>query len=415
MALITAFALLVFFHSLVSRRMTRTVVTAPILFTAAGAALSFVPAVADAMALERGVFLAIAELGLVMTLFTDAAGVSPRRLSGNSMLPARLLGTGMLLTILLGAACAAAVFAGLAWWEACILAAILAPTDAGLGQLIVSSERVPARIREALNVEAGLNDGLSVPFMLLFIALATDAASGSDAGTTLARFLGEQLGYGALIGLGIGLAGGALLGRSQRSGWMTPAMAQLGVMALPLLCAIASEELRASMFIAAFVCGLAVQAGFRGVARHSVEFTEDWGQLLDFFVFLLFGTIVARAWQAFTFETLIYAILSLTLVRMVPVAIALRGTGLHRSTVLFMGWFGPRGLASIVLGLVYLEQEASLAGDSTIRVAVIATVLLSILLHGLSTLPGIAVYSRRLATLPPDAPERADTARTGPA
>ncbi len=175
---------------------------------------------------------------------------------------------------------------------------------------------------------------------------------------------------------------------------MAESLAQLGVVAMPLLCVIASEASGASMFIAAFVAGLAVQAGFSEVGRHSVEFTENWGQLFNYFVFFLFGLLVARAWAQFTPAVLLYAVLSLTVVRMVPVALALRGTGLSRPTVLFMGWFGPRGLASIVLGLIYIEQQANLPGESTIRLAVMATVLLSIVAHGLSAMPGIDLYAR---------------------
>jgi NhaP-type Na+/H+ or K+/H+ antiporter len=405
MLIITAFLLLVFSYSLVSRRLERTVVTAPIVFTAAGALLALAPGVAGALEFDRASLLLIAETGLVMTLFTDAARIRRQALSGDRNLPIRLLTTGMLLTIGLGAAAAMVCFAGLSWWEAGIIAAILAPTDAGLGQVIVTSPHVPARIRQALNVEAGLNDGLSVPFLMLFIAFAAAHVDNGAAHTVLARFLLEQLGYGAAIGLAIGLAGGALLGVAQRRHWMSPAMAQIGVVALPLLGMVASEEAGASMFIVAYFAGLAVQVGFPNVARHSVEFTEEWGQLFNFFVFFLFGLFVAGAWHGFTPAILAYAVLSLTLVRMLPVAIALAGTGMRRATVVFMGWFGPRGLASIVLGLVYLEQQTKLAGEDTIRGAVMATVLMSIVAHGLSAMPGIARYAHSLEQLPPDAPE----------
>ena len=405
MVLIAIFVALVFLYSLISRRLERTVVTAPMLFTAAGAAMSLLPEVARELALDRKALLLIAELGLVMVLFTDASRISPSLLKAGRNLPIRLLTTGMLLTIVLGAVCAMVVLGGLSWWEAGILAAILAPTDAGLGQVIVNSERVPQRIRQGLNVEAGLNDGLSVPFMMLFIALAVAGESAGSAGAVLARFLGEQLGYGALIGLAIGAAGGWLLGLADRTRWMAPPLAQLGVVALPLLCVMASEAVAASMFIAAFVAGFAVQFGFGEAGRHSVEFAEDWGSLFNYFVFFLFGTVIAGIWPHFTPAVLLYAVLSLTVVRMVPVALALKGTGLSRATVLFMGWFGPRGLASIVLGMVYLEREADLGGESTIRLAVMATVLLSIFAHGLSALPGINLYARRIASLDKAAPE----------
>jgi NhaP-type Na+/H+ or K+/H+ antiporter len=371
--------------------------------------------VATELVVDRNVMLLVAELGLVMLLFTDACRISPRLLNAGRGLPIRLLSTGMLLTLLLGAVCAVVVFPGLSWWEAGILAAILAPTDAGLGQVIVNSEEVPTTVRQSLNVEAGLNDGLSVPFLLLFIALAVAQAGDAGPGSVLTRFLVEQLGYGTLIGIGIGGTGGWLLGLAHRARWMAPPLAQLGVVALPLLCALASEAAGASMFIAAFVAGFAVQFGFGEAGRHSVEFAEDWGQLFNYFVFFLFGTVVAGMWQHFTPAVLLYALLSLTLVRMVPVALALNGTGLSRATVLFMGWFGPRGLASIVLGLVYLEHEADLGGESTVRLAVMATVLLSIFAHGLSALPGINLYAKRIASLDETAPEHEASGEDPPA
>jgi NhaP-type Na+/H+ or K+/H+ antiporter len=160
------------------------------------------------------------------------------------------------------------------------------------------------------------------------------------------------------------------------------------------------------MFIAAYVAGLAVQSGFGEAGKHSIEFTEGWGQLFDYFVFFLFGLLTARVFGEFTLTHLIYAVLSLTLVRMLPVAFALIGTRLNAATVLFMGWFGPRGLASIVLGLVFLEHEARLPGEETIKLAVMVTVMLSIFAHGFSALPGIDRYARKVAELPADAPEK---------
>ena len=411
MALTADFVALVLLYSLLSRRLEQTVITAPIFFTGAGVLIVLISHSASAFEVERRSFLALAELGLVMTLFTDAAHIDLRVLKGGRSLPVRLLSAGMLLTILLGAILALLVFRGLSLWEAGILAAILAPTDAGLGQVIVSNQRVPMRIRQALNVEAGLNDGLSVPFLMFFVALALESKEG--AGIVLTRFLQEQIGYGMLIGLAIGLIGGWLLGVAQRRKWMAPGLQQIGLVTLPLLCMMVSEAAEASMFIAAFVAGLVVQVGFVDASKHSVEFAEDWGQLFNFFVFFLFGLLVVRFGMRIDLAAVLYALLSLTVVRMVPVALALTGTGLSRSTVLFMGWFGPRGLASIVLGTVYLEQQANLPGEETIRLAVIATVLLSIFAHGLSALPGISLYAKRLSALDSGAPEHQAIAQTG--
>jgi NhaP-type Na+/H+ or K+/H+ antiporter len=404
MTLIAIFIALVFFYCLISRWLSRTIVTGPILFTAGGMLLTVFMLQLHALLPGREVFLQVAELGLVLLLFTDASRTDLKVLKNIRNLPTRLLSTGMLLTILLGALGALVVFRHLSIWEAGILAAILAPTDAGLGQIIVNSPRVPLRIRQALNVEAGLNDGLSVPFLLFFLALVQAGSLGEEA--SLTQFVGEQLGYGVLVGAGIGLTGGWLLNLARRRELMTKSLEQLGVVALPLFCILASKATDASMFIAAFVAGLAVQFGFKEAAHGSIEFAEDWGEVVNLSVFFLFGMIVARDWQDFTVAHVLYAVLSLTVVRMLPVALALIGTGLNRATVLFMGWFGPRGLASIVLGLVYLAHETHSPGEPTIRLAVMVTVLLSIFAHGLSALPGTHLYAAKIATLDASAPER---------
>lgn len=402
MTLIAIFITVVFLHSLISGRLARMVVTPPILFTVAGMAAALVWPERKLQEGGQKIFLHVAEIGLVLLLFADASRTSLGILKNIRALPVRLLSTGMLLTLLLGTVAALLVFRQLSVWEAGILAAILAPTDAGLGQVIVSSPRVPMKIRQALNVEAGLNDGLSVPFLLFFIALAGEA-DGERA--RLTRFIVEQLGFGVLVGVSLGLVGGWLLGEAQRRKWMTQSGQQLGVLAVPLLCLLGSEAVGASMFIAAFVAGLAVQVGFKDAAHHSVEFTEEWGQLFNLSVFFLFGQLLVRAWPEIHWQHALYAILSLTVVRMLPVAVALMGTRLCRATVLFMGWFGPRGLASIVLGLVYLEQQSRHVGESTIQHAVMMTVLVSIFAHGLTALPGMEIYARRVAALPPGAPE----------
>jgi sodium/hydrogen antiporter len=387
---------LFFFYSLVSRRLEQTIVTAPIVFTVAGMLkLPGLPLI-QKFGVNAGVLSWLAEIGLVLLLFTDASRTRLTVLLSIGTLAARLLSIGMLLTILLGAIAARIVFPHLSNWEAGILSTVLAPTDAGLGQIIVNSPRVPASIRQALNVEAGLNDGLCVPFLMFFIALAAARTEGREA--SLMQFIVEQLGYGLLVGGGIGLVGGWLLGLAERRGWIAESFQQIGIVTLPLLCLAVSEIVGASMFIAAFVAGLAVQVGFKGAGTRSVEFAEEWGQLFNLSVFFLFGIVAIQAWPQFNLVLVTYAVLSLTVVRMLPVATALIGTRLSVASVMFMGWFGPRGLASIVLGLVYLEQEVHLPGEPTIRLALIATVLASIFAHGLSAAPGIQLYARKIAS-----------------
>jgi len=403
MIIISFFLITALLFSLVSRRMEETIITAPMVFTIAGIIGMSVVANSGEFQIERNLFSTLAEIGLVMTLFVDATHVNSENLGKNYKLPLRLLGIGMLPTILLGGAFALLLFPSLSIWEAGVVGAILAPTDAGLGQIIVNSPKVPQRIRHALNVEAGLNDGLSVPFMMFFVAVALEGTS--EGGPLMARLIMEQLGLGVVVGFGVGLVGGYLLGFAQTRDWSTGTFRQLGLITVPLLCVTLSEYVHASMFIAAFVAGFAVQFGFKDASHIGAEFTDEWGQVINYFVFFLFGLIVVRNWDGFHPTLIVYAVLSLTLIRMVPVSIALIGTHLSKATVLFMGWFGPRGLASIVLGLAYLEQEARLPGETTIKLIVMMTILLSIFAHGISALPGADLYARSIKTLNGSAPE----------
>lgn len=403
MVIILAFLIVVFLYSLVAERLEHSVLTAPIIFTVAGMLLIFVaPTPVEAEA-NNAIFLTVAEIALCLLLFVDAIRIDLRVLRGNQNLPARLLVLAMPLIILLGAVVAKLVIPQLSLWEAAVLAAVLAPTDAGLGEAVVKNRRVPQRIRQALNVEAGLNDGLAVPFLLLFITFAE--APAEHAGQVLAGFMIEQLGFGLLIGLVIGLVGGFLLARAQQRGWTRPALEQPGLLALPLLCLIVTHPLEASPFIAAFTAGLVLKLTFRRADERLTDFSDQEGHLLGNFVFFFFGLIIARRLGGITPATLVYAILSLTLIRMLPVAISMIGTRLTAASIVFMGWFGPRGLASIVLGLVYLEHEAHLPGEALIMAALGATVLLSIFAHGLSASPGIKLYARKVESLDADAPE----------
>ena len=388
--LIALFVVLLFFFSLISARLEKTVLTPPIVFTLSGMMVAWGLGAKSGGDHLHG-FLSLAEIGLVLLLFTDASRTDLKVLGRTRELPVRLLSVGLLLSIALGAVVAKLVFPSLSIWEAGIIGAILAPTDAGLGQIIVNSPKVPLKIRQALNVEAGLNDGLCVPFLLFFMAMA---GIGGEGGGFL-RFIGEQLGLGMLVGACVGLAGGWLIERARRAEWISESYLQIAVVALPVCCLLLSEQVGASMFIAAFVAGLAVQVPFKEAGRHSVEFTEEWGQILNLSVFFLFGMLASGRDGLWAAGPILYALLSLTLVRMVPVALALAGTGLDRRTVLFMGWFGPRGLASIVLGLVYLAEAGSLPGEETTRLAVTATVFLSILAHGLSANPGIRLLAAK--------------------
>jgi NhaP-type Na+/H+ or K+/H+ antiporter len=403
MILISFFIVLVFLFTLVSKRVEQTILTAPVIFTLVGMGTYFIsPAVAE-MEIHSETFLQIAELTLALLLFTDATHIEIGKLIKQTVLPVKLLGIGMPLTILAGTIVAALLFDGISIWEAALLAVILAPTDASLGEVVVKSRLVPARIRQALNVEAGLNDGLSMPFFTLFVGLAV-AADSLFSGDWLV-YTGEQIFFGLLVGIGIGWIGGWLIGEAGGRGWIRKPLLQLGLLALALMCYFSAILIGGNGFIAAFVGGLLVNRGFEDAHYHASEFSEAWGELLNFFVFFIFGIVVVEFIPMFDSITLIFAVLSLTIVRMLPVAVAMLRTKLAPASILFIGWFGPRGLASIVLGLIFLEGELHLHAENNIVSAVVATILLSIFAHGVSALPGIKWYAKKIEHLNKDAPE----------
>lgn len=409
---IAIFTILVFVFTLVSKRIETTILTAPIIFTVVGLGVNYLsPRLAD-LEIHNHTILLIAELTLALLLFTDATRIDQKKLFREVTLPGRLLGIGMPLTILAGALVAVLLFDGFSIWEAALLGVILAPTDAGLGQVIVKSHLVPERIRQALNVEAGLNDGLSMPFFSLFMGLA--AASDSLYRGVWLQLAAEQIFFGLLIGVVVGWAGGWFLGLTGKRGWIDEPLGQLGLLSLALICYGGADLIGGNGFIAAFMGGLLVKRGFEDAHYHTSEFSDAWGQLLNYFVFFLFGMIAAKLLPYLENTSLIYAILSLTLVRMLPVAVAMIRKRLIPASILFMGWFGPRGLASIVLGLIFLEQEVELSGQSIIVQAVTATVLLSIIAHGVSALPGTKWYAAQVEILDENAPELQETVSVTP-
>jgi NhaP-type Na+/H+ or K+/H+ antiporter len=398
-------ATVVFFFGLVSRRLEGTVLTAPIVFVVAGFVLGPWGLGLVEFELDDHAVLLLGEIALAIMLFTDAAGTDLSALRQNEALPLRLLGIGMPLTIALGSAAAALVLTDLTFWEAAIVGTVLAPTDAALGQAVVSNPRVPVRLRQALNVEAGLNDGLSVPFLALFLTLAEAEEEHLSADLWI-RFALEQVGLGVLVGVGVGLAGGWLVSWASKREWMTDSSQRLALLALALIAWALADQIGGNGFIAAFVGGLAVGPTVERVGEQLIRFSEAEGQLLNLSVFFIFGVFVFGAIQHLSWEVALYALLSLTLIRMLPVALSLYGKHLRGISVLFAGWFGPRGLGSIVLGLIVVEEAPLLPGRDEIEMVVALTVLLSVLLHGLTAAPLSALYARRVEGMEADAPEK---------
>jgi NhaP-type Na+/H+ or K+/H+ antiporter len=272
---IAIFILLIFFFTLISKRIEKTILTAPIIFTVAGMGVYLIlPNLAE-WEIHDNTVLLIAELTLALLLFTDASRIDLRKLLKETDLPQRLLGIGMPLTILAGTLLAILLFEGFSIWEAALLAVILAPTDAGLGQVVVRSHLVPERIRQALNVEAGLNDGLAMPFFTLFLGFAATADPFAPGDWLL--YTTEQIFFGLLIGIIVGWLGGWLIGDSGKHGWIDESLQQLGLLALALMCYGGAVFIGGNGFIAAFTGGLLVKRGFEDAHSHSEEFSEAWG------------------------------------------------------------------------------------------------------------------------------------------
>jgi NhaP-type Na+/H+ or K+/H+ antiporter len=402
MLAVVVFILLVYTYSLLSRRLEGTILSIPQVFTVAGIVLFLVAPELVRRDVRSPVWLILAELTYAIVLFNGATRVNLRVLRGQMRLPGRLLFVGLPLTILLGMLAAALVLPELSLWEAGALACILAATDTNLAEHLVRSPRVPACVREALSAESGLSDGLVVPFFMLFVSLMRADTAGP--GSVFLRIAVQQIVFAIPLGAAIGFAGGWLLGLARRRGWASTPFQQLAMIALAPLCLVLAEAIGTSPFITAFAAGIALQVGFREASEGIVEFSENEGRLLHMFVFFLFGTSAGSALGEFHLAPVLYAILSLTLVRMLPVAISMIGTRLSAASVLFMGWFGPRGLGSIVLGLV-AAQEVHTTGEPLMRLGLIATVLLSLFAHGLSATPGIRLYAKQIPRLGADAPE----------
>ncbi len=399
------FLLVLFIFSLLSRRIEGTVVTPPMLFVFAGMLLG-----PEVLGFSQGSFqskpmLVLGEIALALLLFTDAVHVGRHLPEAGPKLAGRLLGVGMPLTIALGTAIGVFLLFKLTLLEAAIIATVLAPTDAALGHAVVSNERVPQRIRRALTVEAGLNDGLSVPFLTLFLVLAKAEQEVSPA-LFFMKVATQQIGLGALAGIVVGAAGGWLLHRASKRKWVSGTYVGLAALALAIMAYTLADLVHGNGFIAAFVGGLAMGCVSREVGEHVSEFAEEEGQLFNFVVFYVFGLISLNVLRGLTWQMVLYAAMSLTVIRMVPVAVALRKQGLSTSTLLFMGWFGPRGLASIVLGLIVVEEAPQVADKALMAPVLVATVLLSVLAHGITAAPLSEAFACKVSSLSANSPER---------
>jgi sodium/hydrogen antiporter len=401
-------AVLLIGYGAVSRRLASTVVTQAMVFVTLGLLIgNQVLHIVDFDAANEFV-RHLAEATLTLVLFTDAVRVNLARLRREARVPVRLLGVGLPLTIVAGTVAGLALFPELNLWTAAALATILSPTDAALGLPVVTNRRLPSRIRQGLNVESGLNDGVCVPLLIIFLTIAE--AEEDAAHVEPFRVILEEIGFGTIGGVVAGGLGAWALRTFATRGWMAGTWKQINAVATPLLAYTVASALGGSGFIAAFVAGIVFGVLAGELAEPTTALAEESGELLEAATFLLFGAVLlGPAVGDLDWRIAVYAALSLTVVRMFPVALAMLGTGMRTVTVGFLGWFGPRGLASIVFVLLLVERT-ELAERSLMLSVVTWTVALSVFAHGLTALPGADRYADWYIAHSPDHPSMPESA-----
>lgn len=384
--------MVVLLWALVARRLGRLSITSAIAVVVAGALLTagshpVIQIQLDTKIVERGV-----ELTLAILLFIDATEVPGGILVRERGALTRLLGIALPLSLIVAWLAGFVLFSERDAWLLAVLAIIVVPVDLAPAVAIVRDRRVPERLREIMNVEAGLNDGVVAPLFLFCLAGAT--AKHAPAVQALKDAVPAIL---VAVGVGgaIGLSGAIALGWSSRRNWTEPSSLRLGVVALPVMTYVLAVALGGNGFVAAFVAGILFALRDHGLPREALQLTEDVATLLSLCVWFVFGRAVDQVLHAgVRLDVVAYAILALTVVRIVPVMVALRGTSISRLEAFFLGWMGPRGLASLVFGLLAVVALNGEPSSLTAQVMVI-TVLLSVILHGASAAPIAAAFARR--------------------
>ena len=385
----------VFVYSVVAKRLERTPVNGALVYVAFGAICGPAGLGLLDLSTDQQTIRMLAELTLALVLFADAANADLGVLVRFRQFPVRLLLVGLPLTIVTGFAAGSVLFGGLGVFEVALLATMLAPTDAALGKAVVTNTAVPAPVREGLSAESGLNDGICVPVLFIFLALATGEVHGEQTVSLVASLPLEEIGIGAVVGVACALAGTAAMRGCVDRGWLAGTWLALPVVALAVLCFALAQWLGGSGFIASFVGGMVFGkvAGERKV--RVLESAESTGDALALMTWVVFGAaVVGPAFTGATVPVVLYAVLSLTVVRMLPVWLCLLGLPSQADSRLFVGWFGPRGLASIVFIVIVAGEH--LPGQQTLAATVAWTVMLSVLAHGLTANPLASAYAARL-------------------
>ncbi len=400
---LTILAAFMLFYSLTSGLLQRTIISGALVYIAFGLIVG--PLGLGFFTLDvtaEGLSL-LAELTLALVLFTDAANANLRELKHSFRIPQRLLLIGLPLTIILGFGAGLLVFSGLALLEIAILATMLAPTDAALGKAVVTNESVPSNIREGLNVESGLNDGICVPILFIFLALVASTGGEGDTTVLALKLVAQAIGIGIAVGAVFSFVCVRLIKMCAERGWITETWRMLLVPSLAVTCFAVAQLLGGSGFIACFVGGMLFGGLEKQHKQKLLPAAEMTGDKLALITWVVFGAVVVgQSLGAFSWRVVLYAVLSLTLVRMVPVFLVLGGMKLRSDEKLFMGWFGPRGLASIVFAVIVLNKH--LPNGEIISMTVVCTILLSVIAHGLSANPLVAALGARISRAKNNAP-----------
>jgi NhaP-type Na+/H+ or K+/H+ antiporter len=393
-ATLIALALVIFGWAVFAKRIESANVSGPLLLTIAGLVLGNSSWGIVSVDLQSSTVHLLAELTLALLLFADASRVPLAAARHDLPLTGRLLGIGLPLSVIAGTVIALLLFPSLPFALAALIAASLAPTDAALSASVIADERLPMGVRRVLNVESGLNDGIATPVVTASIASAATAIGVVQHEFDSGFGAVGELAVGILVGVGVGLVGGLVVVLAHRRDWIEHGSRQLAALALALLAFLVAQEAGGNPFVAAFFGGLFFGASARADAARSVEFTERAGSLLSLVLWFVFGAgFILPTFENLDVRTVVYAIASLTVVRMLPVAIALIGSGQDRATTAFIGWFGPRGLASVVFALLALEQLGGTDPRVSAAVRTITlTIALSIVAHGITARPLASRY-----------------------
>jgi NhaP-type Na+/H+ or K+/H+ antiporter len=379
-------ALFIFSYSLVAGRVERAAASGPIVFVIAGLLMGPLGLGWFDGSVSNTGLRVLADLTLALILFIDAANADLGVLKRQFRLPSRMLLFGLPGVIFLGTLTAALLFDTLSLFEAAILGTMLAATDAALGKAVVTNKAVPTQIREGLNIESGLNDGLCVPILFVFIALAIGSGAEGGSTTFALKLVAEELGIGLVVGLGLTAIGTWAFRWCRDKGWVTDIWKQVTVVALAIACFSVAQSLHGSGYIAAFTGGLLFGFKARDATHRLVLAAEGTGETLALMTWFVFGAaVIGQSVEYFTWEMLVYALLSLTVIRILPVYLSLSGTGESAASKLFLGWFGPRGLASIVFAIIVINK--GVPEGKFIAMVVVLTVFLSLVAHGVSANP----------------------------